>query len=69
MTIEKKPWYKSKTDWAAITGTTAAILTIITKMINGSIGIFAGLEALLIPITIILAVFGFRGLPFINRTR
>ena len=71
MKIEKKSWYKSKTDWSIIVGTVGGILTIVSGMINGSIGLLSGLRALAIPVAAILAVFGIRGIleEFISRMK
>ena len=67
MTIEKKAWYKSKTKWAVLTGTVASVLTIVSGILSGNINLLDGIKALLIPITIILAVFGFRDLNIFNK--
>lgn len=67
MTIEKKSWYKSKTKWAAILLGGGVVLTTVGGVLNGSIEFMTGIKALVPQIAIILAVFGVRDLPFINR--
>lgn len=67
MTIDKKPWYKSKTKWSAILLGGSVVLATVGGVLSGSIEFMTGIKALIPQIAIILAVFGVRDLPFINR--
>ena len=68
MTNEKK-WYQSKTKWAAILIGLSPILATIGAMIEGSVDFGTGLTYLAPQIGTVLAVFGIRDLPFINRQK
>lgn len=67
MTIDKKPWYKSKTKWASVLVGGGAVLTTIGGILSGSIDLMNGARVLAVEVGVILAVFGVRDLPFINR--
>ena len=69
MTTEKKPWFKSKVKWSSILIGAGAVLTTAGGILNGSIEFITGIQALAVEVGIILAVFGIRDLPFINRTK
>lgn len=64
MAIEKKPWYMSKTKWAGLlTGLGLALPGVISWLSGDGLRfqeVWTGL-------TVILAVFGIRDLPFINK--
>ena len=62
-----KPWYKSKTKiGAALVGLSAVIGTI-GGWLQGSIEPGTAVMALMAQIGVILAVFGVRDLPFVNK--
>lgn len=67
MTTEKKSWYKSKTKWAALLIGLGPILATIGSLLNGSIDFGTGLAYLAPQLGAVLAVFGIRDLPFINK--
>ena len=69
MTIEKKPWYKSKTKWAALLIGVGPVLITLGGIINGSISFGTGMTALATEVGIVLGILGIRDLPFINRVR
>lgn len=65
--VEKtKQWYKSKTKWAAILGgLMVAAPGVISWLEGGDIGLMQILEGA----ALILAVFGIRDLPIINKAK
>lgn len=67
MTIEKKPFYKSKTKLAALLIGLGPVIAIIGGMIGGSVDFTVGISRLAPGIGIILGIFGIRDLPFINK--
>jgi len=67
MTIDKKPWYKSKTKWASVLIGGGAILTTVGGILSGSVDFVNGAKALAVEAGVILAIFGVRDLPFVNR--
>ena len=67
MATEKKDWYKSKTKWGALLVGLGIVLGTVGSMVNGTLNYGAGITALLTEIGAILAVFGIRDLPFINK--
>ena len=67
MTIkEEKKWYQSKTKWAAILVGLGPVLATLGGLISGELGI-TGLIQLSTELGVVLAVFGIRDLPFINK--
>lgn len=68
MTKEKaKVWYKSKTKWAALLIGAGPILATIAAVLNGQANIMTALPVLTAQVGVVLAVFGIRDLPFINK--
>lgn len=64
---QEKPWYVSKTKWAALLIGLGPILSVIGGMLNGSVDFNTGITQLLAGIGIVLGVFGVRDLPFVNK--
>ena len=69
MTIEKKPFYKSKTKIGTLLVAVSPVVATIGGMLNGSIDLIAGITALSVELGVVCALLGIRDLPFINRTR
>jgi len=69
MTTEKKAWYKSKVKTGTIIIAIAPILATIGGLLTGNINLVNGLSALSVEVGVVWTLFGFRDLPFINRTR
>ena len=67
--IEKKPFYKSKTKWAALLIGIGPVLATIGAIINGQANFMTALPVLAANVGVVLAVFGIRDLPFINRIK
>ena len=67
MTEEKKSWYKSKTKWAALLIGLSPILATVGAYLNNSIDIGTAVMQFSAEIGIVLAIFGIRDLPFINK--
>lgn len=65
--VEKKPFYKSKTKWAAILIGISPILMTVGGMLQGSLDYGTGFMQLSAEVGIILGIFGIRDLPFINK--
>lgn len=63
----EKKWYQSKTKWSAILIGLGPVLATVAGIINGSLDIGSGVFALSSQIGVVLAVFGIRDLPFINK--
>lgn len=64
MTQIKKPWYQSKSKWAGILGGLSIAAPGIISWLNGS---GFGLQEIWAGAIVILAVFGIRDLPILNR--
>ncbi len=64
---EKKVWYKSKTKIGAALVGISAIAGTVGGYLQGSIDPVNAIRALVIEIGVVLAIFGFRDLPLINR--
>ena len=62
-----KPFYKSKTKWAALLIGIGPVLATIGAVIGGQANIMTALPVLSAEIGVVLAVFGIRDLPFINK--
>jgi len=62
-----KPWYKSKTKLGVFIGGLGAIFTTIGAWTQGSIDVSAAITALMTEIGVILALFGVRDMPFVNK--
>ena len=64
MAIDKKPWYQSKSKWAGILAGAGVIIGGLVSWLNGApfpiTEIYTG-------IIVILAVFGIRNLPVLNK--
>lgn len=63
----QKKWYQSKTKWAALLIGIGPIAVTIGSILNGSIEFVSGLTYLAPQVGVVLAVFGIRDLPFINK--
>ena len=65
--MSEKPWYESKTKiGAALVGLSAVIGTI-GSWLQGSIDPGTAVTALIAQVGIVLAVFGVRDMPFVNK--
>ena len=64
--IKKKPFYKSKTKWAALLIAIGPVLATVGGMLNGSLDFGSGLVQLSAEIGIVLGVFGIRDWNIIN---
>ena len=62
-----KKWYQSKTKWAALLIGIGPVLATIGAVIGGQANIMVALPTLTAEIGVVLAVFGIRDLPFINK--
>lgn len=60
----KKPWYQSKSKWAGILGGLSIAAPGIISWLNGN---GFGLQEIWSGLIVILAVFGIRDLPVLNR--
>ena len=67
MTQDKKAWYKSKTKIGALFIAVGPIIVTIGGLLNGTIELGSSLTALSMEIGAVLAIFGIRDLPFINK--
>ena len=65
-TTEKK-WYQSKTKIGTLLIAAGPLLITIGGMLTGSINLVSGMSALSVEVGAVLAVFGIRDLPFINK--
>lgn len=66
-TKEEKKWYESKTKWAALLIGIGPVLATVGRLLNGSLDFAGALIQLSTELGVILAVFGVRDLPFINK--
>lgn len=64
MAQENKPWYKSKSKWAGILGGLTLAAPGVISWLSGN---GFGFEEIWSGLIVILAVFGIRDLPFLNR--
>jgi hypothetical protein len=62
-----KPWYKSKTKWGAFLVGLAAIVGTVGGWLSGAADLNSTILALVTEVGAVLAVFGVRDLPFINK--
>ena len=67
MELQKKPWYRSKTKWGALLIGLAPVLMTVGNLLSGNVDIVSSFPSLMTQIGVILAVFGIRDLPFINK--
>lgn len=67
MATEEKSWYKSKTKWGALLVGLGLVLGTAGGIVNGTLDVSSGILTLLTEIGGVLAVFGIRDLPFINK--
>jgi len=63
----EKNWYESKTKWAALLIAVGPVLTTLGGMLSGHLDIVSGVEVLMVQVGAVLAVFGIRDLPFVNK--
>lgn len=66
MQTEKK-WYQSKTKWAAILIGIGPVIVTVGSILNGSIDFMTGIQSLAPQVGVVLAVFGVRDIPFLNK--
>ena len=66
MIVEKR-WFESKTKWAAILIGLAPVLTTLGGMLNGHLDIGSGVFTLASQVGVVLAVFGIRDIPMLNK--
>ena len=64
--IEKK-WYASKTKIGTLLIGIGPVLVTIGGMLTGNINLVSGMSALSVEAGAVLAVFGIRDLPFVNK--
>ena len=62
-----KKWYQSKTKWGTLLVGVSAILGTLGGWLSGSIEASTALQALLLEMGVVLAFFGIRDLPFVNK--
>ena len=67
MAIDKKPWYKSKTKIGAALIALGPVLVTIGGLVSGDLNLISAGQQLLIEVGAVLAIFGVRDLPFINK--
>jgi len=65
--MSEKPWYKSKTKIGATLVGLSAIIGTVGGWLQGSIEPGTAVTALMAQVGVILAIFGVRDLPFINK--
>ena len=66
---EKKPWYASKTKLGAVLVGLGPVLITVGGMISGSLDLGPGLVDLATELGIVLAVFGIRDWPLLNKLK
>ncbi|MFH1917610.1 MAG: hypothetical protein ABIJ14_00675 [Nanoarchaeota archaeon] len=65
--MSEKPWYKSKTKMGATLVGLSAVIGTIGGWLQGSIDPGTAITALIAEIGVVLAVFGVRDLPVVNK--
>ena len=65
--MSEKPWYKSKTKIGAALVGLSAIIGTVGGWLQGSIEPGIAVTALMAQIGVVLAIFGVRDLPFVNK--
>ena len=65
--MTNKKWYKSKTKWGTLLIGVSVVLGTVGGWLSGSIDAGSAFTALMLQVGGILAVFGVRDLPFINK--
>ncbi len=64
---KEKKWYQSKTKWAGLLLGLSAVLGTVGSFLNGNLSPTSALMTLTTEVGVVLAIFGIRDLPFINR--
>jgi predicted phage tail protein len=62
-----KPWYKSKTKLGVLIGGLGAIFTTVGAWMQGAVDVSTAITALMTEVGVILALFGVRDMPFVNK--